>query len=190
MLLNFETVGLREVKMEDIIIEELSQRAYKIVLSGVIMLLSSLILLLFGKHESSGILIVVGVLGCMFFGISTLVALYRATKNKPLLTLTMDGIIDTSSVSGVGFISYEDIESVEIVNIFGQRVIGVTPKNKNAYVNKLPKGKQRAAKMNMKMNYPPITIRLDTAKDISIEDIYTLVVKRLNDSKHLFNESM
>lgn len=190
MLINFMTADLREVKMEDIIIEELSQRAYKIVLSGVIMLISSLLLLLFGRHEYSGILIIVGAVGCVFFGISTIVALYRATKNKPLLTLTMDGIIDTSSVSGVGFISYEEIDSVEIVNIFGQRAIGVTPKNKDVYVNKLPKGKQRAAKMNMKMNYPPITIRLDTAKNISIEDIYTLVVKRLNDYKHLFNESL
>lgn len=176
--------------MEDIIIEELSERAYKIVLSGVFMLISSLALLLFGRHESSGILMVVGALGCFFFGISTIVAFYRATKNKPLLTLTMDGIIDTSSVSGVGFIGYEEIDTVEIVNIFGQRVIGVTPKNRDDFIKKLSKNKQRAAKMNLKMNYPPITIRLDTAKDMSIEDIYTLIVKRLNDYKHLFNEVM
>lgn len=173
--------------MEDIVIEELSARAYKIVLSGVIMLIASIILGVFGKHEHRGFLIVIGVIGIVFFGISSIVALWRASKNKPLLTITMDGIIDTSSVSGVGFIRYEEINSIDIVNIFGQRVIGVTPKNVNSYVKSLPKSKQRAAKMNVKMNYPPISIRVDTAKDMSIEDIYSMLLKRWNDYRSLFN---
>ena len=173
--------------MEDIVIEELSARAYKIALSGGIMFIASMILWGFGRYEHSRLFKAIGVLGIVFFGISTAVALYRASKNKPLLTITTDGIIDTSCASGVGYIGYDEIESVEIVNIFGQHVIGVTPKNVNEYMKRLPKSKQRAAKMNIKMNYPPISIRVDTAKDMSIEDIYTMLLKRLKDYKSLFN---
>jgi len=172
--------------MEDIVILELKAKAYQISVAGIIMLLASSALWCFGAVEHSVIYIAVGVIGTVFFGIGTVVALFRAVKSKPLLTIKWDGIIDTSSASATGFIPFEEIECIDIINIFGQRVIGVTPKNVTSFVSKLSKGKQRAAKLNLKMNYPPVSIRVDTAKDMTIEDIYSMLLKRFNDYKRLY----
>ena len=173
--------------MEDIVIEELRVKAYRICLAGIVMLIASIALWWFGVNESSWLYTAVGVVGTIFFGIGSIVAFGRAVKEKPLLTIKWDGINDTSSASAVGFIPYSEIERLEIINIFGQRVIGVTPKNINNFVAKLSKGKQRAAKMNIKMNYPPVSIRLDTAKDMTIEDIFSLLEKRFSDYKRIYN---
>lgn len=173
--------------MEDIVIEELKLKAYKIFFGGCIMLLSSILIWIVGVSKHSLIYISVGVISTVFMGIGTLVVYLRIAKEKPLLTIKLDGIIDSSSASAVGFIEYGDIDSFEIVNLFGVRMIGVSFNNAEDFVKKLSKGKQRAARMNMKMNYPPISLRLDTAKDISIEDIYSMLQKRLADYKRLYH---
>lgn len=173
--------------MEDIVITEQKRKAYQIVLAGCSMLICSIAVGIYGWMDEVGIFLIIGIIGGIFFGIGTVVSFARAAKGKPLIVIKWDSIEDYSSASAVGKIMYGEIKSIQVVNIFGQRVIGIWPKDSDEFVKRLSKAKQRAAKMNMKMNFPPVSMRVDTAKDMTIEDIYTLLEKRLEDYKSLYN---
>lgn len=167
--------------MGEIVIEEKKSKAFQLVFAGFFMAVASAALWAVGISDQVFLYKLIGCVACVFFGIAFIAALLRAMKKKPLLTIKGDGIIESSSASSIGFISYDEIEEFRIVNIYGQKVIGILPKNNQEFVEKLPKTKQRAANMNIKMSFPPASIRVDTAKDMTIEDIYSLLQKRLKD---------
>lgn len=173
--------------MENIIIEERQSKILRIHLLGLLMTVLSAIIFMYGvkyKHILYGF---IGVVGILFFGICTMYSFARTIKPRALLTITVEGIEDSSTASCTGFIPFREIESFEIVNIFGQRMIGVNPKDVERFINQLPQIRQKAARSNLKMKMPPVAIRVDTARDMSIEDIFTLLQKRLSDYSSLYN---
>lgn len=150
------------------------------------MTMVSIAILYLGMRESAIIYKVIGLIASVFFGSCTIYNFLRTIKAKPLLTITLDGIIDSSSASAYGFISFLEIEHIEEVNIFGQQVIGITLKDFEAFSKKLTPVKIKSARASMRMNLPPVAIRVDTAKDISLKDIVTLLQKRLADYSSLY----
>ena len=156
-------------------------------LLGLLMTVLSAILLLLGIKTKTFLCSLLGGIAILFWGICTLYSFSRTVKPKALLTITMEGILDSSTAGSPGFISFEDIKSFEIVNVFGQKMIGVNLKRGEQFLAKLPQIKQRSAQSNLKMRLPAITIRVDTARDISIEDILTLLEKRHTDYNRLYD---
>lgn len=173
--------------MEDIIIEERQSKIIRRNLLGLMMVVLSTILLLAGVKTKTFFCSLLGGVGIFFWGICTLYSFSRTVKPKALLTITVEGILDSSTAGSPGFISFGDIKSFEIVNVFGQKMIGVNLKRIEQFSEKLPQIKQRSAQSNLKMKLPPITIRVDTARDISIEDILTLLEKRHLDYNRLYD---
>lgn len=173
--------------MDKIVIEEKKSKACLIAAAALAMFVISASLWIFGTIYRRVIYITVGILGTVFFGISLIAALVRALRSKPLLTITLDGVIDSSCAGAAGFISYLDIERFEIVNVFGQRAIGVIPRDTPSFLKKLKTTQRKNAEVSLKMNYPPIMIRVDTAKDMTIEDILSMLSKRLTDFTRLYD---
>jgi hypothetical protein len=154
---------------------------------GLLLLILSVIVWITGMRERKTLLWMVGLLSMIISGIGFLIYLGRALQRKPLLTITFDGIIDSSSGSSVGYIPFQDIERFCIINNMGQRAIGVIPKDETFFMDKLSPIKQKIAKSNIDNQHPPLTIRVDKAKDMSLEDIFTLLNKRLNDYSSLYD---
>lgn len=173
--------------MDNIVIEEKRSKANRLAAAGFGMFLISAALLVYGILYRQIIYLVIGIVATIFFGISFLISLTRALRSRPLLTITLDGIIDSSCTSAAGFISFLDIDRFESVNVFGQKAIGVVPKDTKEFLHKLKHTQRKNAEMNMKMNYPPVLIRVDTAKDMSIEDILSMLKKRLVDYSRLYD---
>lgn len=173
--------------MDKIVIEEKKSKACLIAAAALFMFAVSAALWIFGSVYHRVIYLAVGIVATIFFGISFAASLTRALRSKPLLTITLDGIIDTSSTGAVGFIPYLDIEQFEIVNVFGQRAIGVMLKDSGAFLKKLRATQRKNAEMSIRMNYPPVMIRVDTAKDMTIEDIVSMLRKRLTDYSRLYD---
>lgn len=172
--------------MEDIIIEEKQSTILRLNLLGLLMTSICAIILLYGIKSSSFFNKMLGGLGVLFFGGCTLYIFSRTIKPKALLTIKVDGFIDSSTAGSIGFISFSDIEKFEVVNIFGQRMIGVWPKDIKQFVQNLPQLRQKSARSSLRMNLPPVAIRVDTARDMSIEDILTLLQKRHVDYNGLY----
>ena len=173
--------------MDNIVIEEKRTEANRLAAAAFGMFAVSAAVLVYGIIEHTVIYLIVGAIAVVFFGISFLIALTRALRSRPLLTITLDGIIDSSCAGAVGFISFLDIERFDIVNVFGQKAIGVIPKDTKEFLHTLTPPQRKNAQMSLKMNYPPVLIRVDTAKDISIEDILSLLEKRLQDYSRLYD---
>jgi hypothetical protein len=173
--------------VEKIVIEEKQSKALRLMCLGFIMLVLSIIVWIYGIREKKIILTLLSFPSAIFFCIYFLLSLGRSVQRKPLLTITFDGIIDSSSNSSVGFIPFQDIDKFCIVNMMGQKVIGVIPKDENDFITKLSPLKQRIAKTNTNMQIPPLSIKVDKAKDMSLEDIFTLLKKRLDDYSSLYD---
>jgi hypothetical protein len=110
----------------------------------------------------------------------------KAMKVKKLLTITHEGIVDSSSLGGLGFISFDDIKEFMIVKVYNKKAIAVIPKNVERLITQFSLVKRRLIKRNLSLNLPPILIMVDLAKDMEPEDILSLLNKRLLDYSSLF----
>jgi hypothetical protein len=59
-----------------------------------------------------------GILGLLFFGAGLAYLLPRQLRNGPLLIVTTAGIVDQSSVLGVGFIAWAEIERIFVPTLW------------------------------------------------------------------------
>lgn len=173
--------------VEKIVIEEKQSKTIKLMSIGLLLLIISVIVWILGMKANRILLWMAGLLSMIISSIGFLIYLGRALQRKPLLTITFDGIIDSTSGSSVGYIPFQDIERFCIVNNMGQKVIGVIPKDEKFFTDKLSPIKQKIAKSNIDNQAPPFTIRVDKAKDMSLEDIFTLLTKRLSDYSSLYD---
>ncbi|MFU0827648.1 MAG: YcxB domain-containing protein [Lachnoclostridium sp.] len=173
--------------MEKIVIEEKQSKAVRLMLIGLVIFIVSLVVWITGMREKRVLMWLTGFLEMIISGIVFFIYLGQSLQKKPLLTITFDGIIDSSSGSSVGYIPFQDIEKFSIVEIGGKKIIGVIPKDEKRFTDKLSPLKQKLAKDNLNNQTAPLTIRVDKAKDMSAEDILTLLTKRLKDYRSLYD---
>lgn len=173
--------------MEKIVIEKKQTTAVKLLTLDLFLMLLSLLAWLYGKKERLIIMRMSGLFALIVLAIAFFVFLGHALESKPLLTITFDGIIDSTTSGSVGYIPFQDIENFTVTCLMSQKVIGIIPKDEDAFIEKLSPLKQKAALENLRLKYPPMSIRVDKAKDMSLEDIYTLLTKRLKDYSSLYD---
>jgi hypothetical protein len=172
--------------MGDIVIEEINYKAFVLVIANLFLLIAAGAVTVYGIREEKvrfwlpgvgiAVLLLVGLIG----------AVMKAMQVKKLLTITRDGIIDSSSLGGIGFISFDEIKEFLIVNVYNKKAIAVIPKNIDSFLSKLSVVKRRTVKRNLNLNLPPVTINVDLAKDMEPEDILSLLQKRLSDYSSLY----
>jgi len=172
--------------VEEIIIEEANYKAFALVLANLFMLLASIAIISFGVMEQKTGYRLLGIISTFLFLIGFMVAVIKATKIKRLLTISMEGIIDNSSIGGMGFISFDDMKEVLIVTINNKKAIAIIPKNMDNFLAKLSIIKRRQVRRNLYLNLPPVTILVNMAKDMEPEDILSLLQKRLLDCSSLY----
>jgi len=173
--------------VEKIVIEEKQSKTLRWMALSFILVIVSLVLWILGMRERRTLLWLTGFIAFVSFTLRLIVLMGKALQKKPLITITFDGIIDSSDGGSVGYIPFLDIESFCIVKLPEGKVIGVLPKDEHGFIEKLSPNKQRIARANLSMNYPPFSLRVENAKDMSLEDIFTLLKKRLDDYSSLYD---
>lgn len=122
--------------MGDIVIEETNHRAFAMTMANFFMLVASISIFIYGVVTGNKLYKIVSILSSVIFFWGFIVAIMQTAKEKILLTITVDGIIDCSSLGGIGFISYRDIKEFEIIDQHKTKMIAVTLKIlKNSYLN-------------------------------------------------------
>lgn len=172
--------------LQDIIIEAKRAKNSKILYTNLFMLVPLCILIIYGVKDHKWACLVWGSFGIILIGVGSIITMNRVVCREPLLKITVEGIEDYSTTGNTIFIAFSDISRIDIVNIYGQRMIAVYPRNMEQFISKLPYIKQKAAKANIRMKLPPISFRVDEARDMTIEDILTLLKKRLYDYNSLY----
>jgi hypothetical protein len=172
--------------MGEIVIEEMNYKAFALTMAYLFMLVAAVSVAILGGTKNKKGCLLIGIAVAIIFFIGFLWAFVKASKIKSLLTITMDGIIDNSSLGAVGFISFDDIKEFKIITLYNKNAIAVIPKNIDTFLSKLPTVKRRQVKRNIHLNLPPVAILVDLAKDMEPEDILTLLQKRLSDYSRLY----
>jgi hypothetical protein len=172
--------------MGEIIIEEMNYKAFIMLLANLFLLIAASVITVYGVKEAKVRYWLPGIATAFLFLILFIASVLKALKVKSLLTITRDGIIDNSSLGGVGFISFDEIKEFIIITVYNKKAIAVIPKNIDSFLSKLSVVKRRLVKRNLNSNLPPVTIHVELAKDMEPEDILTLLQKRLADYSSLF----
>lgn len=172
--------------MGEIVIEEMNYKAFVIALANVFAFIASIAIAVYGFREDKMRFWLPGLIAAFTFFISSIIAISKAAQVKKLMTITRDGIIDSSTNGGIGFVSFEDIKEFIIINVYNKRAIALIPKNIDVFLSKLSATKRRQVKRNISMDLPPVTIFVDLAKDMEPEDILSLLQKRLSDYSRLY----
>lgn len=172
--------------MGEIIIEETNYKAFALALGNLFLLLAAIAITAFGmiKHKMGFLL--PGLAADLVFLMGFMGAVIKAGNIKRLLTITLEGIMDNSSIGGVGFISFDDIKEFQVVTMYNKKVIAVITKNIDTFLSKLSVVKRRQVRRNIHLNLPPVSINVNMAKDMEPEDILTLLQKRLSDYSRLY----
>lgn len=172
--------------MGDIIIEESNYRSFAMMLGNIFMMAASVAILIFGMQQQSKLVSTIGTLASCAFFLGLLILIPKAAKEKKLLTITRDGIIDSSSLGGYGYISFSDIKEFVIIGTYRSQIIAIIPKDTNKLLGKLPAVKRLQIKKNNELQRIIIPIHVELAKDMEAEDILSLLQKRLLDYSRLY----
>ena len=166
--------------MNEIIIKQSKVKSIGMVILGIVMLLASVFVLAFGTIHKNIVYIIIGIIGMGFFVPCEIYSVKRALNPKPLLVITEDGITDMSSACSVGFIAWNEIESVSVIRVFSQRLIAITVYDIDKVLNRISSAKQKVIKANLKLNYPPIAIPINTA-DVNFNEVLSIIQSKLNE---------
>lgn len=172
--------------MENIIIEKKQTFYLRMLLLSFILTTTSLITWIIRMKRNRTVFSFSLIL-TIFFCIVFFIILNKTLQKRPLITITFDGIIDCSSDKSVGFIPFGDIDKFLIMDNPNRKSIGIIPKDEEAFIKKLSPIKQDLARVNVAKQLPPFELFLNDAKDMSLEDIYTLLKKRHNDYCSLYD---
>ena len=172
--------------MGEIIIEEMNYKAIIVVLGNSFLLFAAFAFMIFGFCKDILGFWLPGILISAMLLIGFIGSLIKVLQVKKLFTITHEGIIDYSTIRGVGYISFDDIKDFAIITVYNKEAIAVVPKNIDCFLSKFNSAKRRMINRNLNLNLPPVTIFVDKAKDMEPEDILSLLQKRLEDYSSLY----
>lgn len=171
--------------MGEIVIEKINYKAYILAFINFIVLVLAAAAMFYGFRIHKARYWIPGLFGSIGLFLSFTLAVVNAMQVKKLITITREGVIDNSSISGVGFISFDEIKEFIIVTVNYKKSIAIIPKNVDSFLSKLSVVKRGLARRNINSNLPPVLIPVNLAKDMDPEDILSLLRKRLTDYSSL-----
>lgn len=164
--------------MEEIIIHEKKKKENGPLAAGLVMIAGSVYIIHLGRQNGGIFYLLLGTVGVLFFGFCLFYAVAGRVKERTLLVMGAEGITDTSSAAGAGFIPYSEIQKAAVFQAMKETYVGIWLKDTERYVEQLPAGKRNAVRANLKLNCPPVCLRLGEAKEMTTEEIASYIARR------------
>lgn len=125
----------------------------------------------------------VGFASILFFGLVAILVFKKLLNKKPGFIISAKGITDNSSGISAGFISWEEINSFQITQVFAQKFIAIILKDPEHYLSQVEgKFKKRSMKLNYKTSKSPVNISTNSLK-ISFGELLQLLNEGLEKSR-------
>jgi hypothetical protein len=118
----------------------------RLALIGVIMTGASAALVATQPYGYLGL--AVGLLGLVFFGPITLMALLRALRRAPVLVLGADGFTDRATLASAGFVPWQDVHSIDQRLFMGRGMVTVTMTDRDAFRRRRPAWRRALLRLN------------------------------------------
>lgn len=135
---------------------------------------------LFGNQT---LILIIGLVAVMFFGLIAVVIFRKFSDKKPGLIICEQGIIDNSSEVSVGLIPWSDIQEIKISQVMSQKILILVVKNPNDYLNRVTSiFKRNSMKMTYKTYGSPISISAHVLQT-DFDNLHKLLIEKMNEYK-------
>ncbi|OCK50459.1 hypothetical protein BA768_04700 [Chryseobacterium sp. CBo1] len=124
-----------------------------------------------------------GLLFVIFFGFALVILFIRLFNKNPGLIINEKGIIDNTSIFGLGFIPWKDIRDIKIVKINNGNFILVLLKNPSYYINSTIHWlKRKSLKTSFKYHNTPLCMSANSLA-INFDELYQLLINSKKEFK-------
>ncbi len=170
--------------MEEIQIELSRNKILLLLLLGIVFFLISVILItkpsefLNYKMRSEKLILIIGWVGFILFGIITMFLFIKLFDSKPGLVINKKGILDNTSTNPSGFIKWSDIISVVVKKSGYIQFILIKVKNPNEYIERSGRINRIALKQNTREHGTPLVLT-STSLKCSFEELKKYISENL-----------
>jgi hypothetical protein len=105
-----------------------------------------------------GALTAVGVGGIVFAALCGGYALFRFVRPGVAVLIDRAGIVDGASALAVGRMAWDEIGRAEVYEFMGQTMLGITPRDLEAFLRRQPLWRRLLLRANMALGCPPVNI--------------------------------
>lgn len=123
--------------------------------------------------------IIVGVIAIMFFGFCGIYGVIRLVAPKPALVLDDTGLYDNASALGAGFIGWDSIHDVVLVDFQKQPMISIVVTDPEAVLSHVSGLKRKAMRANIRLLGTPVNIP-KTMVPLSLEQLEAEIRQNLD----------
>jgi hypothetical protein len=129
-------------------------------------------------HPSPLLISIAGYLGIVFFGVIALFIINKLFNTGPGFVIDDNGIVDNSSTFSVGFIPWEDVVDVSVIEVSSQKLINIKVSDPTDYIKRQPNvlAKQTAA-TNNRMYGSPVNVSANSLR-VSFDELYNQIKER------------
>jgi len=164
--------------MNEIVIWENRSKVVRQVLFGALMVLVSVFITIGGYRSRDMLYAIPGVLGTLFFGASFIYVLRGLFVPRPLMKIDADGITDSASLTSVGLVMWDEIESITLSKRFRQQFVDIRVRDEDALTKRLPEYRRFLLKLNVESKRTFASIPLGTAQ-MDMDELRTLLQKEI-----------
>ncbi|PIQ83458.1 MAG: hypothetical protein COV75_07425 [Candidatus Omnitrophica bacterium CG11_big_fil_rev_8_21_14_0_20_63_9] len=144
---------------EDFIVYPPKAKTLGWVAVGLALTVMSVLIVMFHDAMRVGTLIVwISGFGALFFGLGTVYMAYRFSVPTPALVVNRQGILDRSSLAGMGMIPWEEIAAVVPYRMNHQDLVGIVPKSLDALHSRVGPLQRMTLRSNQAFGLPPVNI--------------------------------
>jgi hypothetical protein len=129
-------------------------------------------------HRAHLLISIVGVVVIIFFGVVALYIVSKLFDTDPGLIIDDDGITDNSSMFAVGFVPWEDVTDINVIEVSGQKIIMIMVTDADGYIRRQPNAlARRTASLNYRMYGSPVAISAHGLRS-SFDNLYKLIIEK------------
>lgn len=175
---------------EELIIYRSKLKQIGLSLLGFLMVVTSLAVLMGGLVDGKFLLIIIGLIGSVFFGFCEFLLIKQVFKRKPIIILNSEGFFDYSNaLSAKKFlIPWESISKIEKTSMINQEFVSVYLKQPEEFLDKLSQFQRKAVQVNIRMGFGEINITLQSAKHYTNEQLSIQMNRYLSLAKSTVEE--
>lgn len=150
----------------DYVVYQSKWKQFRLSLLGVLMTLASLFVLIGGLNKRRYIVVLVGLIGLLFFSFCTLLIIRQLFVGKQLVVLTNDGFFDYSSMTSTKdlLIPWHQVQRIENQSIARQTFVSVYLRDPEELFSGLSASQKKTRAANIGMGFGDININLQNAK--------------------------
>lgn len=165
---------------EEFVVYRSKGKQFLLVMLAIMMTIVSIFLIFtkdleidFLGSSSTYIITLIGIIGVTLFGFFSIYSIKQLFSEKPVVVLTKQGFYDYSSAMATKdhLIPWDDVSDIGIFTISGQNFITIRLKNREAFLASLSPIARKATQANLKLGSYEINITMQSAKDVSLEEL-------------------